>query len=60
MCVTLGTRSASKDLLNLIEDSTKELEMVIDILWIVNITLMFITPVEQELMYQYRFIDIAK
>ena len=34
--------------------------MVIDIIWIVNITLMFITPIEQELLYQYRFIDIAK
>ena len=46
-CLTFGCiRSASKDLLNLIEDSTKELEMTIDIVWIVNITLMFITPVE--------------
>ncbi len=47
-------------MLYLIETSTKELEMVIDILWIVNITLMFITPFEQEFTYQYRFWDIAK
>lgn len=34
--------------------------MVIDALWIVNIILMFITPHEQEMVFQHRFWDIAK
>ena len=41
-------------------DYTKPLEQAIDAIWIINITLSFLTPYEQDIGYNDRFIDIAK
>ena len=40
-------RSCSKDIMNILEEDTKTLEQVIDIIWIINIVLCFLTPFEQ-------------
>lgn len=39
---------------------TKELEIFIDIVWIMNITLSFLTPYEQDMGLSDRFVDIAR
>lgn len=39
---------------------TKELEIFIDVVWIINITLSFLTPYEQDMGLSDRFVDIAR
>ena len=39
----------------ILEDYTKELEQVIDVIWIINITLSFLTPFEQDISYNDKF-----
>ena len=45
--------------MNFLEEDTKTLEQVIDVIWIINITLSFLTPYEQDIGFSDRFVDIA-
>ena len=44
----------------ILENDTKSLEQVIDVIWLMNILLKFLTPFEQDLQYADRFFDIAR
>ena len=48
------------DMQIILSDYTKELEQVIDVIWIMNITLSFLTPFEVDISYNDKFQDIAK
>jgi hypothetical protein len=52
-------RSCSKNINNYLEEDTKTLEQAIDVIWIVNITLSFLTPYEHDIGFSDRFVDIA-
>jgi len=54
------TSCRTTEIMNILEESTKELEMVIDVIWILNILLSFLTPFEQDIGYNDRFGDIAR
>ena len=51
--------SCSKNIEQILEEDTKTLEQIIDGIWIVNIVLSFLTPIEQELAYTDTFKEIA-
>lgn len=44
--------SCSKDIDWILEENTKALEQVIDVIWIINITLSFLTPSEPDISYE--------
>ena len=48
------------DMQIILNEYTKELEQVIDVIWIMNITLSFLTPFEVDISYNDNFKDIAK
>jgi len=39
----------------ILNDYTKELEQVIDVIWVINITLSFLTPFEQDISFNDKF-----
>ena len=43
------------DMQIILSDYTKELEQVIDVIWIMNITLSFLTPFEVDISYNDKF-----
>jgi hypothetical protein len=45
--------------MNILEETTKPWEQAIDVIWIINITLSFLTPYEQDIGMSDRFVDIA-
>ena len=55
---TACRQNQDEDILNMehiLNDYTKELEQVIDVIWVMNITLSFLTPFEQDISYNDKF-----
>ena len=55
---TACRQSEEEEIINMqliLENYTKELEQVIDVIWIINITLSFLTPFEQDISYNDKF-----
>mmetsp|Transcript_5322 Transcript_5322/g.7125 ORF Transcript_5322/g.7125 Transcript_5322/m.7125 type:complete len:107 (+) Transcript_5322:281-601(+) len=51
-------QSTEPEILNMegiLNDYTKELEQVIDVIWVINITLSFLTPFEQDISFNDKF-----
>jgi len=54
------TSCRTTEIMNILEESSSVLEMTIDVVWILNITISFLTPFEQDIGYNDRFGDIAR